>query len=978
MQLTPSQKKAVAYNKGPLLIIAGAGTGKTTVLVEKIKYILKKKLAKPEEILALTFTEKAATQMEERVDKALPYGYFQMNISTFHSFCDKILRSDSIHIGLSSGYKLYSQAESIIFLKQNLFHFNLDYFRPLSNPNKFLEGILQHFSRLKDENVAPYQYIDWAKSICQNSKVQNRETKIECKKYLELANAYKQYQNLKVKKGIFDFSDLIFFTIKLFTDRPNILKKYQQQFKYILIDEFQDTNIAQYELIKLLAPIKNKPNLTVIGDDNQSIYKFRGASISNILQFMDDYTTSKSIILTESFRSNQQILDTAYRLIKHNDPDTLEAKLKIPKELKSRTGRGSEKSVRFHLSDRVEEEAEYITTQIQKLKDNYNFNDVAILVRANNHADPFVRALSRKGIPYQFLGPGMLFKQPEVKDLMAFFNVLVDINDSTAFYRVLTMDVFDLDNRDIASLISFCRNTGRSLFETMEIYLSFFFTDLKNDEFLPYKENLFLTKKESQQILYKIYQVINRALSLLKKETAGQILYFFLEESGYLQKLMNHTSEKDERIALNISKFFDRLKTFEIEHEDASVFTTTDYLTMCMELGDSPTSQQVDMTEYDGVNILTVHAGKGLEFPIVFLVNLTQERFPTRQRKEQVPIPDALIKEILPLGDYHMEEERRLFYVGLTRAKDYCFMTSSNFYGEGKRERKISPFIFESIGKDNVQKIVGKVDNMKKQLSFFDFKKIEEKEPKKIIIQSDTFSYSQLETYKICPLRYKYQYIIKIPIPPNPAGSFGETVHITLQKFYELYSSGKHIDFNKMMTIYHDAWIPQGFTSRRYEEKMKLQGEKMLKIFYKEHHNKEIKIMDLERRFKIKLEQKIYLVGKIDRVDKKNRQYLEIIDYKTGKVPTEPKLKKDLQMGIYALAAKNPGLYDKKLTEITLSFYFLQENKIISLHKTSKELDKVTEEIIKIVNEINISKFQPKVGIWCNFCPFKINCEAWQ
>ena len=271
--LNKEQQQAVKYNKGPLLIIAGAGTGKTSVIVEKIKYLVKKKLAKPEEILALTFTEKAASEMEERVDKAMPYGYFQMNVSTFHAFAEQILKENGFQIGLSPSFRLMIEAETVIFLKQNLFLFNLKYFRPLGNPNKFLEVLLQHFSRLRDENISPEEYIRFAQAKNEKLKMKNLEEDelIEKEKYKELAQAYQTYQKLKIKEGLMDFADLVYNLLRLFQKRPNVLKRYRQQYRYVLVDEFQDTNISQYQLIELLCPAKLNPRLTVVGDDSQAI-----------------------------------------------------------------------------------------------------------------------------------------------------------------------------------------------------------------------------------------------------------------------------------------------------------------------------------------------------------------------------------------------------------------------------------------------------------------------------------------------------------------------------------------------------------------------------------------------------------------------------------------------------------------------------------------------------------------------------------
>src|SRR3990167_8731639 len=249
-KLNKEQKETVGFRDGPLLIIAGAGTGKTTVVTERIKRLISKGLAKPQEILALTFTEKAAREMETRVDEIMPYGYTQMWIMTFHSFCDRVLRADALHVGLDPRYKLMTEAEAIQLLRKSLFKFDLDYFRPLGNPTKFVTGILQHFSRLQDEDINPSEYLRWVQTQNHNSKVKTDES-IEAKKWLELAGAYRVYDEVKVKENVMDFGDLITKTLKLFRDRPNVLKQYKSKFKFVLVDEYQDTNISQNELVKL-------------------------------------------------------------------------------------------------------------------------------------------------------------------------------------------------------------------------------------------------------------------------------------------------------------------------------------------------------------------------------------------------------------------------------------------------------------------------------------------------------------------------------------------------------------------------------------------------------------------------------------------------------------------------------------------------------------------------------------------------------
>ncbi|MFC1710292.1 ATP-dependent helicase, partial [Patescibacteria group bacterium] len=400
--LNKEQLVAVAYRKGPLLIIAGAGTGKTTVITERIKYIIEKDIAKPSEILALTFTEKAAREMEERVDIAMPYGYTNMWISTFHSFCDRVLRAEALHIGLDPRFKLMTEAESIQFVRDNLFEFNLNYFRPLGNPNKFVGGMLRHFSRLQDEDVAPSDYGKFVKKI-KTRKSKNMDIQ-EIKKWKELSDAFKKYEELKVGKGVMDFGDIIVNTLKLFRERKNILKSYQSQFKVVLVDEFQDTNYAQNELAMLISGKGGDANITVSGDDDQSIYRFRGAAISNIIQFRKNYPKAKIVVLTKNYRSTQVILNKAYELIGHNNPDRLEAVEKIDKKLKSQINKKGDDIVFIH-KDRVENEADAVISEIQNLveKGSYDYKDFAILVRANNHSEPFIRATATSCSLFRFL-----------------------------------------------------------------------------------------------------------------------------------------------------------------------------------------------------------------------------------------------------------------------------------------------------------------------------------------------------------------------------------------------------------------------------------------------------------------------------------------------------------------------------------------------------------------------------------------------
>ncbi len=971
-KLNKEQLEAVKYGDGPLLIIAGAGTGKTTVITERIKYLIFSKKAKPEEILALTFTEKAAREMEERIDVAMPYGYTQMWVMTFHSFCDRILRREALHIGLDPKYKLMTEAESIQLLRKNLFKLDLNYFRPLGNPNKFLSGMLQHFSRLQDEDVTPIDYINWVNDKWQmtNGKLSDEE-RLERDKCKELAQAYKMYDEIKVKESVLDFGDLITQTLKVFRVRPNILKEYQKQFKYVLIDEFQDTNYSQNELAVLLAG-KTK-NINVVGDDDQSVYRFRGAAVSNILQFRKRFPKTKVIVLTKNYRSTQEILDRSHDLIKHNDPDRLEVVEKIDKKLISQVAKDGE-GVEFIHTDRVENESDKIAKKIIELQkeEKYSYKDFAILIRANNHSEPIMRALSRNGIPFQFLGPGRLFKQPEVVDLISYLKVLYDFTDSVSFYRLLSIDYFGITGREIAELGNYARKNNVSLFESAE--------------------------KIGSEKVQKLLKAVKKGLESVKKETAGQLLYFFLEETGLLQKLLSPESAEAEKRAKNISKLFDKLKSYEADHEDSSVSAVVDWLDLSMELGESPLAADTDWTEINAVNILTVHSAKGLEFPVVFLVNLVAQRFPSMERREQIPIPTDLIKEILPVGDFHLEEERRLFYVGMTRAKERLYLTAADYYGEGKREKKLSPFVFESLG--NLANSQQQVANTK-QLSFLDYEPQEKKsEPIGYsLLPINYLSYSQIETFETCPLHYKLRYIYKIPTPTTASQSFGTAIHAALKELFEGISNKQMPNDKLAYKLLEKNWINEGFLSKKQERESFDKGKLYLSGFLKNGFNPKILPVAMEQPFSINLASRqlddktspLKIGGKIDRIDDLGNGTIEIIDYKTGAtIPTQKEVDKNLQLSFYALAATKipeapfasgpvgPTARGGKAPEkIKLSLYYLDTQEKISTIRTAKQLEQAKEEIFKVREEIEKSDFKCSNHMFCQMgCEFSLFCQS--
>lgn len=938
--LNKEQKEAVVFKNGPLLIVAGAGTGKTTVITKRIGYIIENKIAKPNEILGLTFSEKAAQEMEERIENILPIGYFDLWISTFHSFGQRILKENAIDIGLSNDFKVLDQDNAWVLIRQNLEKFNLDYYKPLGNPAKFIKSLIDHFSRLKDQNISPDEYQKYAE------KVKEKE---ERKRIKEISSAFKLYQNILLEKNFLDFGDLINYSLVLFKKRPLILEKYRSQFKYILVDEFQDANLAQYELIKLLAAPRN--NLTVCADDDQAIYRWRGASFNNIIRFKKDYRKSKEIFLVKNYRSCQNILDLSYEFIQLNNPDRLEYQLsrknkikKISKKLISqKKGLGIIEHLHF---EKQEEEVKSVIEKIDELLKNKladSFSDFAILVRANDYALPFVKEMERKKIPHQFLASIGLYNQPVILDIVSYFKALENHHESRAIYRILKSPVFAIPEKDISKISSFSKIKTVSLYESLE-----------NKSLISG-----LNPKSKEKIIF--------FLSLLEKHSSfssiSNIFLSFLNDSGYLKYLIR--KEKSQEIEF-LNQFFDKIKKFEEREKNFSIQDFLEELSWEMEAGNEGKINFNLENGPDAVKIMTIHSAKGLEFPFVFVVNLVDKRFPVVERSEAIEIPQELRKDITPSGDSHLQEERRLFYVAMTRAKEGLFFTSASDYG-GQRRKKISRFLYELGFEKTKEKRLSETN--------LNLKEFKEKGNKNISLPS-YFSYTQIAAFKNCPLQYKFAHILKIPRFGSGTLSFGKTMHNVLFRFMKECYFSKKMNLEEVYKIYEQEWIDEWYESKEQKKKYYELGKKSLKNFIEELKEKKPKIMVingnpcLEMDFSLKLG-KYAIRGKIDRIDDMGELNAEIIDYKTGRPKAKLKQEEKDQLLIYFIAAEDV----LKIKPKKLSYYYLDASKKLEFTPNEKEKNIFKNNLIKQMAQIEKSDFSPTPGRNCKFCDFKEICE---
>jgi len=888
--LNKEQKEAVTHGKGPLLIIAGAGTGKTQVITRRIAYLIASKRVKPEEILALTFTEKAATEMEERVDILVPYGYTGTWIGTFHAFGDEVLREHALKLGLDPNLQVLTKPEQIIFFRDRLFEFSLSYYRPLGNPTRYIEAMTTLFSRAKDEDVAPKEYLDYAKGLKEKAKVNLEDMELAeiASQQMEIARTYQKYQDLLAKYGKIDFGDQITLPLKLFRSHPATLRLYQERFRYILVDEFQDTNYTQFQLVKLLAA--RYQNITVVADDDQSIYKFRGAAISNVLGFMDIYPEANKIILTENYRSRQIILDTAYRLINYNNPDRLEFQNNISKRFTSQVK--EEGIVKYLFFDTLSSEAEGVAKLIKERveKKGYSYGDFAILVRANKSADAFLRSLNMADIPWFFSGNEGLYLREEIRFLISFLRSVANFDDSVSFYHLSISPTYELSARDLTLCMNYASRRNRSLF--------YVFSHLSG---IPELEEE--VSPEGKTIIDRVIRDLGEYADLSIKRSTGEVLYKFITKSGYLKRLISSPSPSDEEKVKNIARFFDIIRSTSnvITHDRVPQFIS--YLDLLIEAGDDPAAAEIDM-EIDAVNVLTVHKAKGLEFPVVIMANLVSQRFPSYFRREGIPLPDPLIKDILPSGNFHLQEERRLFYVGMTRAKKELYFASARDCG-GKRPRKISQFIMEALDLSKADVVPNKVSSLEviERNASPAGKKGQREEtipPTEIL----TLSYRRIDDYLTCPLKYKYVHIIRVPIMQHHAVVYGSALHEAVQKYYRRRLSGEKMGEDELLSVFHNCWTSEGFLSREHEEQRLEEGRKALHRFYQMVQKEKHLPTYVEKEFRFPLENN-QIMGRWDRIDIHNGEVC-IIDFKSSNVrekkSADKRTKKSLQLALYALA----------------------------------------------------------------------------
>ena len=994
MPLNPQQQKAVEHGEGPLMIIAGAGTGKTTVITQRYLHLLKEFHLKTENLLCLTFTEKGAAEMEERIEKELPESHSPLWIHTFHGFAERILRIYGHEVGLPKKSKLLTErGERFLFMKDRLEEFTLNFYKPIHNPTACIDDLLRFFDSCKTENIDPQKYLEVLKQKKNDLEAQKYELigdELEggleaIEKQVEVVNAYMKYNGLLRREGLWDFGDMVMFLYELLKTRKSVLLELQKQFKFILVDEYQDTNTLQNEILKLLAGVKfqeetindkRSTNITVVGDDDQSIFRFQGASIKNILDFTETFSNSQEVVLVENYRSTQPILDAAYAFIQNNNPYRLEVRQNIDKKLKGNTQATATKPQLF-VCDTIEDEVGSIVQEIQKLVGSgaYTYQDIALLYRNHDFADPLIEGLKHSNIPFHVVEGSGLYKREEVRDLFSFLRALANPNDSIALFRVMTLEWFGIDPFALLRISNFSKDANKSIMEVLLEDLDAVFASEKKEPDGTLFTQFGNPHLEAIRSFLKIFQEIT---SLQFKNSASQLIQIIFEKTGWMEFLNQEKTLEDIQKRANLLKVLKKAIHFEYEHEATTIQYFVNYIDSLIEGGDNP--EQANYQENpDAVTLITVHKSKGLEWPVVFMSHLGARKFPSDNRKQSIPIVPEMLGDNEPVDrDIHIQEERRLFYVGLTRAKEKLYLSYSKKYG-GTRETKASQFVDELLSAQvldvHTVQTTGFVLEKHGVTEFPKDLKVLPSMKLPVINKTLNLNHSGISAFRGCPLRYKYSNIIQIPRPQSAAPQFGTMIHETLEQFYRRYKEGEIVTAETLLSYYKEHWKRFGYISKEQEKNYFEKGIAILQSYWEVNSKHLTKPIYLEKGFGLKMGT-YNVTGKIDRIDRIRDDEVEVVDYKTGRPKTQKEVEKDdevrLQLYIYAIACQD--FLNVNATKLT--FYYLEDQSKVTLVPEPEDLAWAENIIVETAGQILESTFEGTPGKVCEWCDFESICPS--
>ncbi len=969
LKLNDAQRRAITHGQGPLLVIAGAGTGKTRVITERIRHLLESDPSLlGENILGLTFTKKAAGEMKARVVKAVGERGKDVVLATFHSFCETLLKEVDPNI------LPLEKVDHWIILRRNLARLKLEKYRRLAEPGQFLSDFITFFSRCQDELVSSEEYQAYAdqlaaelqteKSALDDDTFKERTEHVALQQ--EIARAYRASEEILKEKRAVALNGLITEAVALLKKDPKRRRQLQDRFTHILVDEFQDTNIAQLELLHLLSA--DPRNIVVVGDNDQAIYRFRGASFGSFKLFLQRFagwqegedSTPYRVAMMDNYRSTPNILRVATQVIGQN-----EVSPEFPKKVLQSNKTEGEK-IRIAELETPEDEATWVADELERLHNaGRGWKEFAVLYRQHAHRDELVEELSQRKIPF-VISKLSILEHPLVRDVLAYLHLIALPYDDIACARVLSAPAWHLTPEDLVRLAErAARKRGTALYDVLQA---------------PQSE---LPFDASHTALPTILEFLGAQRKTMRRRTAREILGDLIEWLEVPQR----AAAQDRKYVNQLGQF---IKDWEPKSETRGLPEFLEYLDYFQQAGGTLSLE--DDAPGDAVQLMTVHGAKGLEFPHVFVLRVNSGAFPPRNRSPLFEFPDRLMKEELPEGDFHIQEERRLFYVALTRAKERLTITTLT-----EKKGKVPVFVEDimmepAIKRRDVLQLAPKKKSSpaataKQQTDaqageLFGTKEGPPKIFSRIAKWAEEFhpptpeplklSSSAVENYRKCPQQYAFSYLWSLKEGPRATLSFGSVMHTTIKRFLEQLKKGTKLPFAEVQHIYETEWSSAGYEDEYQEAEYKKDGLEQLKTFYETMLEAPPQILEQEKGFELPLANDVILTGRMDQVNSLGRKDVEIVDYKTGKPKKEADARKDLQLSIYALAAKEIFEWNP----VRLAFHYLQNNQVQVTTRDAKQLDEAEKIVQDTAGNIRAGEFPAKVVFACRTCAYKPICPA--
>ena len=909
--LTKEQREAILHRGSPLLIIAGPGAGKTEVIAWRVAYLVRAGHVRPENMLVTTFTNKAALELKDRIQEKLPDVNVElMQVCTIHSFCADILRRYREHTPFPQGFRIVDEMAQLLFVYTHRKALGLDALVK-GRPYDFFSSVVHTFNLATEELVDPTGLKAW----CEEHMVRCSPDEVDLWKERALVSeAYRRYSDLLVEAGLVDFAFLQRHALTLLEEHPNVLAELREQYREILVDEYQDTNAAQDRILSLLAGTGER--LTVVGDDDQSIYRFRGATVRNILTFRERFPEARVIQLAHNFRSREPIVNHSLRVIARNPA-------RFPKRLYTVRGPGSDVLLVYERT--AQEEAAAVVNFLRRLYEAgkiARYGDVAILLRSvRSYAGPYLEALRGAGIPYHVTGDAGFFEREEISqlyDLFAFLGATKPWGD-----RFLRHPLVGLKPETCAALRAYKE-------------------DLRTVATEAGLESIGVRDEKDQHKILALLDLKQR-VQAREHDSLLEVFYDLLAATSCVARF---ELEGDVEALANLGVMSTLVATWDEFGRTRNFYAFQQFLKLLKDGSVDP----VRVPPEDAVQVMTIHQAKGLEFPVVVVGAAMNGRLPTFRRASRYQIPPELRASGPPeVDDPHLVDERRLFYVAATRARDLLIIGTADVVN--KRGGGPSPFLYEMFG-DNLHEVA---DLTRAYIAEVESRAGKRQEPR------ERYSFSRLAYFLQCPVRYKFAAVYEFHgLPPDPV-DFGANVHRALEAIHRRVLAGHRVSEADVEAIVAETWMPNPRIPPERELGVQAAAVRQLQRYLWEHHESLAHVCRAEVPFSFTLADHV-LLGKIDLMRRQD-DGVEIVDFKTSAaVPLEEE-RIDLQLDLYALGAER-GLGEQVRRQ---TVHFLGDGEVVSWEWTLARAQGAQARLRGVLERIGRGEFEPNTD-YCARC----------